>query len=97
MKAFYLIQDGKAQVGQGTIVPSDFIEYTVGEEPKELLEALEAEKVAMELQAKIQEAKAYLDSTDHKVGSDYELKPDEDLEAIKAKRSEARQFIRDNK
>ena len=55
------------------------------------------EKVQQELQVKIAEAQAYLDKTDHKFYSDYEMKEGEtqdDLDAIKTKRSEARAFIR---
>lgn len=40
MKTFYKIENGQAQVGSGTFTPPEFIEYTVGEEPAELLEAL---------------------------------------------------------
>ncbi len=39
----------------------------------------------------------YLVDTDHKFYGDYELKVGEDLEPIRAKRSEARAFIRANK
>mgnify|MGYP006961427208 FL=1 len=39
----------------------------------------------------------YLDDTDHKFYGDYEPKVDEDLEHIRAKRSEARAFIRANR
>ena len=45
---------------------------------------------------KIQEFKSYLNDTDHKFYGDYELKPNEDLEPIRLKRSEAREFIRAN-
>lgn len=45
---------------------------------------------------KINECKLYLDNTDHKFNVDYEPKEGEDLEVIKAKRSEARKFIRAN-
>ena len=38
----------------------------------------------------------YLDDTDHKFYGDYEPKVGEDLETIRAKRSEARAFIRAN-
>ena len=40
--------------------------------------------------------KDYLVDTDHKFYGDYEPKVGEDLEAIRAKRSEARAFIRTN-
>ena len=39
----------------------------------------------------------YLDDTDHKFYGDYEPKAGEDLETIRAKRSEARAFVRANK
>ena len=39
----------------------------------------------------------YLEDTDHKFYGDYEPKVDEDLEAIRVKRSEARAFMRANK
>lgn len=45
-----------------------------------------------ETEAKVQEAKLYLSSTDYKVLPDYEPKD----EAIIAKRAEARAFIRAN-
>jgi hypothetical protein len=49
---------------------------------------------------KISEAKEYLDKTDHKFNSDYEMKEDETEEMIleiKTLRSVAREFIRSNK
>lgn len=60
MKSFYKIEQGKAQVGSGTIVPESFIEYTVGQEPVELTEALEAERAEQSINSQIAEAKAYL-------------------------------------
>ena len=39
----------------------------------------------------------FLDDTDHKFYGDYEPQVDEDLEAIRSKRSEARAFVRANK
>ena len=39
----------------------------------------------------------YLDDTDHKFYGDYEPKVGEDLELVRAKRSEARAFVRANK
>ena len=44
----------------------------------------------------INEAKAYLANTDYKMLPNYVLKADEDLNAIIAKRNEAREFIRNN-
>ena len=42
-KSFYKIEQGKAQVGSGTFVPEDFTEYEIGNEPEELLLALEVD------------------------------------------------------
>ena len=53
------------------------------------------EKVKIQMLVKIYQD--YLDDTDHKFYGDYEPKVDEDLEAIRAKRSEARAFVRANK
>lgn len=56
-----------------------------------------AQQIAKEqLSRKILEKQKYLDSTEHKFNLDYEPKENEDLELIKAKRREARKFIRDN-
>ena len=52
------------------------------------------EKVKTRMLVKIYQD--YLDDTDHKFYGDYEPKVDEDLEHIRAKRSEARDFIRAN-
>ncbi len=80
------------QIGSGSIVPDDFIEYTEDNIPSELQEAIQAEQVANELSTKIAEAKAYLASTDFKVLPDYDKEPSE----VIAKRAEAREFIRAN-
>ena len=53
------------------------------------------EKVKTRMLVKIYQD--YLDDTDHKFYGDYEPKVDEDFEAIRTKRSEARAFVRDNK
>ena len=51
MKTFYKIVDNKAQVGSGEFVPEDFIEYEVGNEPEELLLALEVDIEIERIQA----------------------------------------------
>ena len=61
MKKFYKIENGKAQVGQGTFVPDGFIVYV--DEPQELLDALALEKKEQDLTKQIQEAKTYLSET----------------------------------
>ena len=63
MKAFYKIENKQAQVGSGTFVPESFIEYVVGQEPQELLDALEAERTEQSISSQVQEAKAYLTDT----------------------------------
>ena len=53
------------------------------------------EKVKTQMLVKIHQD--YLEDTDHKFYGDYEPKVGEDLEPIRAKRSEARAFVRANK
>ena len=48
------------------------------------------------INAKVQEAKQYLQSTDHKFYLGYKPKDGEDLATIEAKRDEAREYIRMN-
>ena len=56
-----------------------------------------AEEIAeQELKAKIAEAKALLDSTQFKFGDDYDQKDTPEWLELKARRQEAREFIRDN-
>lgn len=96
-KTFYKIVDNKAQVGSGTFVPEDFIEYEIGAEPEELLLALEVEALDNELQVKINEAKEFLSKTDKKILPYYEFeKGDNTLEWYVEERSKARAFIRSN-
>lgn len=49
------------------------------------------------LSLKIQEAKQYLNKTDHKFYNGYKPKEDEDLAEMERLRDEAREFIRTNK
>lgn len=95
MKKFYKIENGKAQVGQGTFVSDGFIVYKT--EPQELIDALALEKQEQDLITEINKAKAYLVDTDHKFYNGYKPKENEDLVAIELSRDEAREFIRLNK
>ncbi len=61
MKTFYKIENGQAQVGQGTFVPDGFIVYE--NEPQELIDALALEELEQDISSQIQEAKAYLTDT----------------------------------
>ena len=63
MKAFYKIENGQAQVGSGTPPDNTWVVYEVGQEPRELLDALEADSKEQSLISQIQEAKAYLTDT----------------------------------
>lgn len=63
---------------------------------EELVE-LRAPEETVIIAQKVQEAKRYLSDTDFKMIPDYEPKEGEDLEAIRLKRKEAREFIRENK
>lgn len=94
MKTFYKIENSKAQVGQGTFVPDGFIVYV--DEPQELLDALERESKEQELQGKLDEAQAYLNSTDWYYARKAETGEEVPVEVV-TKRQEAREFIRNNK
>ena len=59
-------------------------------------EFTEEELAQQVINAKVQEAKQYLQSTDHKFYLGYKPKEGEDLVAIEAKRDEAREYIRMN-
>lgn len=96
MKAFYKIEDNKAQVGSGVITPAGFTEYEIGNEPVELVEALKVEAAQQELQAKLAEAQAYLTSTDWYFARQADT-GEEVPEEVKAKRAEARTFIQENR
>lgn len=96
MTVFYKIEQGKAQVGSGELIPPEFTEYVVGQEPKELLEILQIEQAQIKLQTKLSEAQSYLTSTDWyfaRLADTGEEVPEE----VKVKRAEARTFIQENK
>lgn len=59
-------------------------------------EFTEAELAQQIINTKVQEAKQYLQATDHKFYLGYKPKEGEDLVAIEAKRDEAREYIRMN-
>lgn len=60
-------------------------------------EFTEAELAQQVINAKVQEAKQYLQATDHKFYLGYKPKEGEDLVEIERLRDEAREFIRANK
>lgn len=51
MKTFYKIEEGKLQIGSGELIPESFIEYEVGKEPQELLDALAIDSEEQRIQA----------------------------------------------
>ena len=63
MKTFYKIENNKAQVGSGQLVPESFIEYILGQEPVELTKAINKENIIQDLTRRIAEAKQYLSET----------------------------------
>ena len=63
MRTFYKIENNKPQVGQGTIAPPTFVEYVVGQEPLELVEALAFETSKSSLEQRIAESKQYINDT----------------------------------
>ena len=79
---------------QDYLITSDMKEISV-EEIQAINQAKEDEYKAT-VEYKTQEAKTYLANTDYKMLPNYVLKADEDLNAIIAKRNEAREFIRNN-
>ena len=61
-KTFYKLEQGKAQVGSGTFIPPEFIEYIIGNEPEELLLALEVDIEIERIQAIKQKASEMINS-----------------------------------
>jgi len=64
MKYFYKIVDGKAQAGSGNTTPSDFTEYTLGNEPQELIDGLSYQTPEEIANARILEIDIRLDEID---------------------------------
>lgn len=94
MKAFYKIENNKAQVGSGTPPDNTWVVYEVGEEPKELLDVLDSEAKEQSIISQIQEAKQYLADTGWYIErlndpSSGKAIPEEVLD----KRAEARELI----
>lgn len=95
MNSFYKIENGKPiiQVSE-EITLEGYIPFEVGKEPNELIEALNYQ---IDLTNKLKEAKDFLNDTQFKFGDDYDLKGTPEWEELKAKRQEARAFLRANK
>ena len=80
---------------QDHLITSDMKEISL-EEIVAINQAKEDE-FKQSLEYKINEAKQYLVDTDHNFYNGYEPKEGEDLEVIRAKRSDARAFVRANR
>lgn len=61
---FYKIENGVLQVGEGNYIPDGFVEYTVGSEPQELLNAFQKKLKSVQAFSEIENAKKYLADTD---------------------------------
>ena len=96
MQTFYKIENDNIQIGSGDLIPDGFIEYVVGQEPLELVEALKLEKEKQIVQDKLNECIAFLNKTEFKFNGDYDLKDTPEWLELKAKRQEYREFIRAN-
>lgn len=84
--------------GQENLVQKDWVEIAL--EEVNAINQAKQDEYKQTLEYKLNEAKQYLDDTDHKMYSDYERKEDETQEVmdyIKEQRSIARAFIRANK
>lgn len=69
----------------------------ISEEEIQIINLKKEDEYKQTLEYKLIEAQILLDKTQHKFGGDYEPKEGEDLEELRAKRSVARKFIRENK
>jgi len=87
---YYKIENNKAQVGNKPH-GAEWIEFTVGNEPQELIDGLEPTDVEL-LEQELAIKKQYLADTDYKVLPDY----DGDTTGVLEARAEARTFIRNN-
>jgi len=61
MKTFYRIINNQLQLGSGTVIPDGFIEYEIGNEPQELLDAKANEELANKPQEIDQAIQNHLD------------------------------------
>jgi len=61
---FYKIENGVLQVGEGNYIPDGFVEYAVGSEPPELLNAFQEKLKAVQAFSEVENAKKYLADTD---------------------------------
>ena len=77
--------------------PLDEYEHIIKEVESNIVYPTPEEIAEQEIETKLQEAQYLLDTTEFKFNDDYDLKNTPEWLELKAKRQEARQFIRDNK
>ena len=77
--------------------PLDEYEHIIKEVESNIVYPTPEEIAEQEIETKLQEAQYLLDTTEFKFNDDYDLKNTPQWLELKAKRQEARQFIRDNK
>ena len=77
--------------------PLDEYEHIIKEVESNIVYPTPEEIAEQEIKTKLQEAQYLLDTTEFKFNDDYDLKNTPEWLELKAKRQEARQFIRDNK
>lgn len=93
MKNYYKITNGKLEITSSLIkLESPWTEYNIGEEPKELQDAINAEKQESKVINKIRETVQYLNDTDWYYVRKIETGKDVP-DAIATKRAEARAFL----
>ena len=93
MKNYYKITDGKLEITSSLIkLESPWTEYNIGEESKELQDAINAEKQESKVINKIRETVQYLNDTDWYYVRKIETGKDVPA-AIATKRDEARAFL----
>lgn len=85
---FYKIENGKAIIGSGDVVPEGFTAYE--EQPQDLVEALVNEVAEQQKANRIAELKKLLADSDYKVAPDYDKPNNEIITQRKAWREEVR-------
>jgi hypothetical protein len=91
---YYKLKNDKLEITNSSVeLPSPWIEYEVGQEPNELIEALDAEQKVSDEVVKINQAFEYLKETDFYYPRQLEIGEDVPS-AVVAKRAEAREFLR---
>ena len=92
---FYKIINTLPIIGSGVKVPEGFIEYVIGKEPKDLVDAIKLEQFQNEKQLQIVELKQLLRETDYVILSDYDQEKPDVIAQRAAWRAEIRELEND--